>query len=113
MDNISLKAVHAALVAKRTELLASLQDRSEIQIEGRQADALDEALAASARVTAVQTINRNMTLLRRVEAAIDRAIHGDLGTCLACEDDIPQVRLYVVPWAERCVGCQEEHERKL
>lgn len=113
MDSGLLIKTHAALVAKRLELLTSLQDRSEIQIEGRSADPLDEALAASARVTAVQTINRNMALLRKVEAALDRTIHGDLGVCVSCEEDIPPVRLSVVPWAERCVGCQENHERKI
>ena len=112
MDNATLTKIHSALVAKRGELQTLLGNRDDIKIEGKLADALDEALAASARVAAVDVINRNMTLLRRVEAAIDRVIHGGLGVCQDCEEDIPSARLNVVPWAERCVGCQERKEQK-
>lgn len=102
---------HKLLLARREELLADLASREEIQIPGRAADPLDEALASSNRVTAVDRVNRQTNLLRRVNRAIDKVIHGDYGTCDECDQEIPECRLLVVPWAECCVVCQERIER--
>lgn len=112
MDSISLKALHAKLVSKRSELLSALQNRDEIKIEGRAADHLDEALASSARAVAVERVNRDMVTLRLVEAAINRVIHGEFGECADCGESIPEVRLNVVPWTERCVSCQHEYDEQ-
>ena len=32
--------------------------------------------------------------------------------CVDCEEPIAAKRLQAVPWAERCVNCQEAHERE-
>lgn len=104
---------HALLVQKRLEILESLKDRGDIHIPGRAADPLDEALASSARVTAVQGINRQMALLKRVERAIHKIMnYEEFGICESCDDPIPETRLSVVPWAECCVSCQTDQEQK-
>ncbi len=102
------------LVAKRLELLQALQDRDEIKIEGRAADALDEALASSARTIAVERMNRDMKILRLVEIALAKLneLHETFGECVECEASIPEARLLAVPWAERCVDCQQEHDEQ-
>lgn len=103
---------HGLLLEKRKDLLARLQNRQDIQITGRMSDPLDEASAQSARNTAVDDINRNADLLKRVNKAIDKFEHGDGGECEGCGEVIPPARLKVVPWAEYCIHCQHEEERK-
>ncbi len=50
--------------------------------------------------------------LRLINEAIDRLNNGDYGTCLRCEEPIPQRRLEVIPWAKYCVHCQEKIARR-
>ncbi|MBI4904458.1 MAG: TraR/DksA family transcriptional regulator [Acidobacteria bacterium] len=50
--------------------------------------------------------------LRLINEAIDRVNAGDYGTCLRCEEPIPQRRLEVIPWAKFCVSCQERVARR-
>ena len=46
----------------------------------------------------------------RIAAAIDRVDAGQYGRCIACQAWIPQGRLDTLPFAERCVPCQEAFE---
>ena len=46
-------------------------------------------------------------LLREVEAALHRLEEGDYGICQSCQAPILEERLEAVPWASRCVRCQE------
>ncbi len=45
--------------------------------------------------------------LRQVDAALKRIEDGGFGTCLECEEPISPTRLAAVPWATRCLRCQE------
>ena len=45
--------------------------------------------------------------LRLVDLALERLGAGDYGVCVDCETRIPDRRLQAVPWASRCVACQE------
>ena len=101
---------HGALLEKEAGLLASLQNREGLKIEHRSADHLDEAIQTSDRNNTVDRINREAKLLKLVRAAIDRILHGDYGECLGCGEKIAEARLKAVPWAERCVPCQQDHE---
>lgn len=31
--------------------------------------------------------------------------------CVDCDDPIPEQRRRAVPWSDRCVSCQETHEK--
>ena len=46
----------------------------------------------------------------RVLHAIDMARHGLRGVCEDCEKKIPAARLEAVPYATRCVKCEENAE---
>lgn len=103
---------HSKLLEKRAELLQALKQREGIHIDGRAPDHLDEALANSARVVAVDKVNRETALLKRVKKAIDKILHGDFGECDGCGELLPESRLLAVPWAENCIHCQYEKEQK-
>ena len=46
-----------------------------------------------------------------VRAALTRLAEGRYGICVGCQQPIAPARLEVEPWAERCIECQERHER--
>ena len=59
-------------------------------------------------VSALLEINARMT--RDVNVAIDRVRAGEYGTCEECGDPISPARLRAVPFALRCLACQESAE---
>jgi DnaK suppressor protein len=68
---------------------------------------MDEIQYASERDLAIRNVDRESTLLRQVKAALRRISDGSFGTCLDCESPISPKRLAAVPWAARCLQCQE------
>jgi DnaK suppressor protein len=46
--------------------------------------------------------------LQEVEDALDRLDKGTYGRCSDCGGEIPAVRLRAIPFAERCLICQDE-----
>ena len=110
MQNQQLKEYRKQLESKRNELIRSTGDRDEILIQ-KAADEFDQLQLAMNREVAIRNLDRGATLLRNVEAALTRMDNGEFGTCLLCEEDIPEKRLKAVPWAAYCVGCQEMLDR--
>jgi DnaK suppressor protein len=56
-------------------------------------------------------VTRDVTELRKIEAARQRMENGTYGECVECETEIPYGRLEVQPTAERCAPCQEMYEK--
>ena len=94
---------------KRAELVSVLRKRSDIAIE-KSADQLDEIQYATERDLAIQSVDRDSTLLREVRAALLRIQTGSYGVCVECESVINPRRLAAVPWALCCIRCQEADE---
>ncbi|HSW51541.1 MAG TPA: TraR/DksA family transcriptional regulator [Bryobacteraceae bacterium] len=46
--------------------------------------------------------------LKSIDAALARLDAGSYGTCVDCESAIPPKRLAAIPWANRCIACQEQ-----
>lgn len=106
-----LNGFQGILEQKRTELARGLQRRDEIAIE-KSADLLDEIQLASERELAIRNADREAVLLRDVRAALHRLQDGSYGICVECEEEIGPKRLAAVPWASRCVRCQEISDRQ-
>ena len=68
---------------------------------------MDEIQYASERELAIRNVDLESGLLRDVKAALRRIQDGTFGTCMECESAISPKRLAAVPWASRCVKCQE------
>src|SRR5450755_3655394 len=102
--------IQGVLVRKEAELASMLRKRDDIAIE-KSADQMDEIQYASERDLAIRNVDRDSTLLRAVKAAL-RRIHDDsFGTCIDCESAISPKRLAAVPWAPRCIQCQDAADR--
>ena len=98
------------LARKEAELSRELRNRDNIAIE-KSADQMDEIQYASERDLAIRNVDRESILLRQVKAALRRIRDGSFGTCIECEWAISPKRLAAVPWASRCIKCQEAADR--
>ena len=94
------------LEQKAVDLDRLLRKRDDIAIE-KSADQMDEIQSASERELAIRNVDRESTLLRQVRAAVRRIHDSSYGTCIECESAISPKRLAAVPWAERCIQCQD------
>jgi DnaK suppressor protein len=94
------------LERKEAELVRVLQERDGIGIE-KSADQMDEIQFASERDLQIRNVDRESALLREVRAALGRIHDGSFGTCTECDWAISPKRLAAVPWASRCIECQE------
>ena len=99
------------LERKEAELDQVLRRRDGIAIE-RSPDQMDEIQYASERDLAVRNVDRESNLLRQVKAALRRIRDGSFGTCIECESAISPKRLAAVPWAPRCIQCQDAADRE-
>lgn len=46
-------------------------------------------------------------MLNEIDAALARITDGTFGTCMDCGNEVPAARLEALPYARRCIGCQE------
>jgi DnaK suppressor protein len=107
---VGTSGVQELLERKEAELTRALRMRDGITIE-KSADQMDEIQYASERDLAIGNVDRDSSLLRQVKAALRRIRDGGFGTCIDCELAIGPKRLAAVPWASRCIRCQETADR--
>jgi DnaK suppressor protein len=98
--------VEEILERKEAELIQRLRNRDGVAIV-KSADQMDEIQYASERDLAIRNVDRESTLLRQVKAALRRLRDGGFGTCIECGSAISPKRLAAVPWASRCIQCQD------
>jgi DnaK suppressor protein len=98
------------LERKEGELARVLRNRDDIAIE-KSADQMDEIQYATERDMAIRNVDCESNLLREVKAALRRIHDGSFGTCIQCDEAISPKRLAALPWAQRCVQCQEATDR--
>jgi DnaK suppressor protein len=95
------------LLAKRAELSSSLRTKLDT-LAGTGGAALEDlAPVFSEQLTALRINRLDYLQLKLVEAALARVDSQEYGVCIDCGDAIPRGRLEAIPWALRCVGCQE------
>ncbi len=108
--NANAGSFQEILERKEAELVQVLRNRDGMAIE-KSADQMDEIQYASERDLAIRNVDRESALLRNVKAALRRIRDGSFGSCLECELPISPRRLAAVPWASRCIQCQEAADR--
>jgi DnaK suppressor protein len=94
------------LERKDAELAQLLRKRDGIVIE-TSPDPMDEIQCASERDLAIRNVDYESNVLRQVRAALRRVQDGSFGICIVCEGEISPKRLAAVPWAPRCIQCQD------
>jgi RNA polymerase-binding protein DksA len=101
---------HELRVDVRQELADSGDERFS-ELAGGVRDIGEESTAAMFADVNLSLISRHTHELQHVERALQRIERGDYGICVVCGTDIPFERLQGYPVAERCVSCQDRHEK--
>jgi len=109
-QNETCNGFQEILERKETELTQVLRKRDGIAIE-KSPDQMDEIQYATERDLAIRNVDRESNLLRDVKDALRRIHDGSFGPCVDCESAINLKRLAAVPWAARCIQCQEAADR--
>jgi RNA polymerase-binding transcription factor DksA len=84
--------------------LLTLRSRLQAQIEES-----DEYESAETRAILADARYR----LAQVNEALERMNDGQYGLCVECNGPINADRLVIQPFATRCLGCQDRHDRKV
>jgi DnaK suppressor protein len=69
----------------------------------------DEPNITHDQALAIHDLDTNQELIYAVRRALDAINRNDgtYGICKECEEPIKQKRLEAVPWAKRCITCEE------
>lgn len=103
------------LLAAKNQILSgsTINDLDDLKIQPEDmADEGDLANSAVSQQISFSLREKEMTKLRRIEAALGRIEEGTFGVCLESEEEIERKRLEVQPWAEYCLEVAEEHEKE-
>jgi len=106
LEHTNLGGFQQILEQQQVELVHVLRVRDGIAIE-KSADPMDEIQYATERDLAIHSADLESNLLRDVRAALRRIRDGTFGTCVECEAAISPKRLAALPWAMRCIECQD------
>ena len=77
----------------------------------RHGDTADQALASDEHDGLVLDLARIQTRRQHLLAALARLEDDSYGICLDCQELIAPARLLALPEVQRCVRCQDQHER--
>jgi DnaK suppressor protein len=106
--------LRAALLERREELLrqmrGGLADSRLDRLGARFDDLADRASDSLYNELAHGVAEIATADLRRIDRALEKIDKRTYGRCEACGKAIPKARLRVLPFADLCVGCQEQFE---
>ena len=95
------RSVHADI---RDSMVRELFDDDEVR------DEADESQGEQLRDLRVQLAEGDALRAQLMEEALRRIQRDEFGKCIACGNEIGVARLELVPWAPRCIDCQEAVE---
>jgi DnaK suppressor protein len=76
-------------------------------------DYIDYAVSSYSRDFMLSLTEMERRQLTLVEEALRRIEQREYGRCLNCNQEIPEKRLEVEPWARHCIRCQELEDQGL
>lgn len=112
MGRNKLRHFRKALEAHLEKLGVPPGEANDLTVETT-ADPIEEAQSRSLRELAVHIVNADWRARRAIETALERIQAGEYGECEDCGEPINTSRLKAVPWAPKCVTCQQAIEDTL
>lgn len=116
MEQKKIKTYREKLIQKKEEILDAYTKNKnygkEADEEGAQ-DIADKAASSYTKEFLFSLSNNERDVLQLVEEALVRVGSDGFGVCVVCEDEMDKKRLEAVPWAKRCLSCQEKQEQGL
>jgi len=111
------KRLEQMLVAKRAELVATLERQLGMRAEEDLLRSLDETIEIGDRSVLVHAqdvdfgvLQMRRDELRQIDEALKRLRAGEYGRCEDCEVEIEEERLATLPFATLCVDCKRRQE---
>jgi DnaK suppressor protein len=114
LTETQLEELRQLLLAKRQELVKSINVMRSRDIEVNPDDNIEEIDQASAnqiQTVQLRVLEKEYKLLREVNRALEKFDSGEYGLCEGTEDPIGYPRLKVRPWARYSIDYAEEKER--
>jgi DnaK suppressor protein len=112
-DHQTLDAFRARLERWKSRLVASVRDGAPGDASfdpDELADEMDHASGEHSRSLASLLGDRERSLLRGIESALERIARGRFAVCEQCGQKIPWERLEAQPVTTLCVDCKKEEE---
>lgn len=76
------------------------------------AEEVEKVRSQSDRDIEVTRMDRDTATVQLILAALRRMDEGEYGLCIDCEEHIAERRLMAIPWAPRCIRCQEDKDER-
>lgn len=101
---------------KLNHMLEEAQHKGDLTIEELTdnnevfADLADRASAESDRTFTLRLRDRELRLIRKIRAALQRIDDGTYGICEECGEDIAESRLEARPVTRLCIHCKASQE---
>jgi DnaK suppressor protein len=104
---LDLADFRAILLNKRAQMLPSSLVKFDLVSQAGQIPLEDQATLLHDEFLSMRSTGIRSRTLREVDAALWRLDAGEFGVCIDCGENIPIRRLQALPWASRCVPCEE------
>ena len=108
-DN-AIASLRTALIAERDKVALKNSDTLQVLAAPLNVAIEDHIPLLHEQFIAISRHSHGRRTLALINAALDRLDGGEYGTCEECDDEISLKRLRAIPWASRCVPCQEQFE---
>jgi DnaK suppressor protein len=95
------------LLTKRSDLLSSSRAKLDLLVGPGGAAPEDLAPVFHDQFIALSINRLDHLQLKLIDAALSRMDSKNYGVCQDCGEAISPRRLEAIPWADRCIGCQE------
>jgi RNA polymerase-binding transcription factor DksA len=109
--------IRATLQAERARVMTSISHlqgeqeggaHDQLERSGVEQDIGDRRIVLEQMDQAAQLATTEQELIEHIDAALARLDAGTYGTCASCEKPISDERLEALPWAIRCITCEEQ-----
>lgn len=102
-----------AIEDRRRELVRKIHSqRFQLVIDEGEHDPIDQVQSMHMREESATHLGRRSRVLADVDRSLQAISDGSYGICADCEEPISLKRLETIPWAPRCLRCQELLERQ-
>ena len=116
IDQNEIQRLTEKLEFKRREARQFLgqleQEKRSLDVDATQ-DSADRCVISMTKESLYERSSERRTVLRLIEAALNRIADGSFGICVGCGDEIQSRRLEALPWTQFCLRCQGELEQQI
>lgn len=105
-------ALRVQLEAKKAELAARLERITANLRRGYDADSKERAMEMEDSDVVDALGNEARAEISKISAALARFDRGEYGLCSGCGSVISPERLAAYPYAEECIDCAQDDERR-